>query len=197
VPIPKPKAGQTKDKFIQSCMSDLSGEYPETDQRYAICLASWEDKFSNVAKQVYQAKMEEHFSTFDSINKLKFAGEKVSIDYDDTLSTDRGKEIAKRLLSKGVDLHIVTRRQQTAGDAVYNTAKELGIDRSKVHFTNGKYKWETIKRLGISKHYDNNPKELEQIKKNLPNVKVVQFATEEFKSHSDYPSSVNKKTPLF
>ena len=171
-------------------MSELSGEYPETDQRYAICVKSWEDKFSNVARQFHQSKMEEHFSTFENIGMLKFAGEKVSIDYDDTLSTERGKQVAKNLLNKGVDLHIVTRRQETAGDAVYKTAEELGIPRNKVHFTNGKYKWETIKRLGIVKHYDNNPKELEEIRKNLPNVKTVKFALDEFKSHSDYPESV-------
>ena len=36
----------------------------------------------------------------------KMAGEKVSIDYDDTLSTDRGKELAKRLISEGKTVYI-------------------------------------------------------------------------------------------
>jgi hypothetical protein len=70
VPIPKPKAGQTKNKFISSCMSELSGEYPETDQRYAICISSWEDKFS-VARQVHEIKKNEHFSKLKQIEKDK------------------------------------------------------------------------------------------------------------------------------
>ena len=124
---------------------------------------------------------EYNFKLSRSVEQLhiKLAGP-VSMDYDDTLSTDRGKEIAKQLISKGVDLHIITRRQETAGDAVYKTAKELSIPRNKVHFTNGKLKWETIKRLGITKHYDNNKNEIEAIKKNLPNVKTVQFSLEEY-----------------
>lgn len=171
-------------------MSDLSGEYPDNAQRYAICISSWEDKFS-VAKQVHDIKKQEHFKSLDNVVKSKFAGEKVSIDYDDTLSTDRGKAIAKNLLNKGVDLHIVTRRQETAGEAVYKTAEELSIPRSNVHFTNGKLKWETIKRLGITKHYDNNARELEAIKENVPDVKTVQFAEEEFASYNDYPESAS------
>ena len=104
-----------------------------------------------------------------------FAGEKVSMDYDDTLSTDKGKELAARLIKEGVDLHIVTRRQESALAPVIKAAEALGISKDKVHATNGKLKWETIKRLGIVKHYDNNPDELKAIKENLPNVKTEQF----------------------
>jgi hypothetical protein len=51
-------------------MSELSGEYPETDQRYAICISSWEDKFS-VARQVHEIKKNEHFSKLKQIEKDK------------------------------------------------------------------------------------------------------------------------------
>jgi hypothetical protein len=114
-----------------------------------------------------------------TINKYeKMAGEKVSIDYDDTLSTKRGQELAKRLISDGIDLHIITRRQSTAGDEVYKTAQLVGIPTEKVHFTNGKMKWETIKKLGIVKHYDNNPDEIKAIEENLPEVKAIKFQVE-------------------
>ena len=134
----------------------------------------------DLRKFFYQKELEQNQILFSSAEQLvvKLSGA-VSMDYDDTLSTDRGKKIAKQLISKGVDLHIITRRQETAGDAVYKTAEELSIPRNKVHFTNGKLKWETIKRLGISKHYDNNPDELKAIKENLPNVKTVQFSLEQ------------------
>lgn len=188
MPLPKPNKGEKKEDFIGRCMGDLASEYDDTAQRYAVCNDCWSKHFSS---QLEQFKVEQEFQIFSSVEQLeiKLSGG-VSMDYDDTLSTDRGKEIAKQLISKGVDLHIITRRQETAGGPVYKTAEELSIPRNKVHFTNGKLKWETIKRLGITKHYDNNKNELEQIKKNLPNVKTVQFSLDQFKSHSDYPSSV-------
>lgn len=159
-------------------------------------------------------------STVRNLGLSKEGFEKVSIDYDDTLSTERGKELAKRLLSEGNDVSIITRRQSDQLDAVYNTAKELGIPRDKVHATNGKLKWETIKKLGIEKHIDNNENEIKAIKENLPDVKAEKFDYDvsglppyvdqlpkkkkkgfeeefeylfpksSFESHSDYPESV-------
>lgn len=107
--------------------------------------------------------------------KEKFDGEKVSMDYDDTLSTDRGKELAKRLISEGKDLYIITRRQESALGPVLKVAEDLGIAKDKVHATNGKLKWETIKRLGIQTHYDNNPDEIKAIKDNLQGIRGIQF----------------------
>ena len=114
-------------------------------------------------------------STVRNLGLSKEGFEKVSIDYDDTLSTDRGKELAKKLLKEGQDVSIITRRQSDQLEEVYKTADELGIPHDKVHATNGKLKWETIKKLGIEKHIDNNAKELEAIDKNVPGVKTEQF----------------------
>ena len=114
-------------------------------------------------------------STIKNLGLSKEGFMKVSMDYDETLSTDRGKELAKKMLKEGQDVSIITRRQSDQMDAVYNTAKELGIPRDKVHATNGKLKWETIKKLGIEKHIDNNEKELQAINENLPNVKTQKF----------------------
>jgi len=104
-----------------------------------------------------------------------FVSEKVSIDYDDTLSTERGKELAKKILEEGKDVSIITRRQADQMDEVYKTAEELGIPRDKVHATNGKLKWETIKKLGIERHIDNNENEIKAINENLPNVTGEKF----------------------
>lgn len=73
-------------------MSDLSGEYPDNAQRYAICISSWEDKFS-VAKQVHQIKMEEQYKTFESINKLNF---KSYNDYPESASNNACKVLQWR-----------------------------------------------------------------------------------------------------
>jgi hypothetical protein len=88
---------------------------------------------------------------------------KVSFDFDDTLTTDKGFNKAKELIAEGKDVYIITRRQQTASEEVYKIAEELGISKNKVKFTNGSYKWETIRHFGIGTHYDNNPREIELI----------------------------------
>jgi len=49
---------------------------------------------------------------------------------------------------------------------VYEIAKELGIPRLRVYFTNGEDKWRTIQRLGIEVHYDNNEEQITKIKEN-------------------------------
>jgi hypothetical protein len=104
-----------------------------------------------------------------------FIAEKVSMDYDDTLSTERGKELAKKMLREGKDVSIITRRQADQMEEVYNTADELGIPRDKVHATDGKLKWETIKKLGIERHIDNNEDEIKAINENLPDVTGEKF----------------------
>jgi len=108
------------------------------------------------------------------ISKGEYAAQanKVSFDFDDTLSTKRGQTLAKRLITQGKDVYIITRRQESASAEVYKVADELGINHSKVHFTNGKMKWETVKRLGIDIHYDNNQHELDLIDKNTNAVGI-------------------------
>ena len=88
------------------------------------------------------------------LNK-NFAATKVSIDYDDTLSTDRGKQLAKKLIDEGVTLYIISARAELTG--MLQIAKDLGIPESRVYATgSNKAKVEKIKELGITKHYDNN-----------------------------------------
>lgn len=44
MPIPKKETGETTNEFINRCMSDekLIKEYPDNDQRYAICVGQVE-----------------------------------------------------------------------------------------------------------------------------------------------------------
>lgn len=102
-------------------------------------------------------------------------GADISIDFDDTLNTEEGKKLANQLMDEGNTLHIVTRRNKNESGEVYDVAEELGIPKDRIHFTNGKLKWETIKELGIKKHIDNNPDEIKAIQENLPDVKAVKF----------------------
>ena len=42
----EPLAGQSKDEYLAYCMasSTMMGEFPQDDQRYAVCLSKWEGK---------------------------------------------------------------------------------------------------------------------------------------------------------
>lgn len=89
------------------------------------------------------------------MNNEDFAGPKVSFDYDDTLSTERGKAMAKRAIEAGNTLYIISARQDKEG--MLAVAKDLGIPESRVYATgSNKAKVEKVKELGITKHVDNN-----------------------------------------
>ena len=43
MPLPKRTATETRDKFIERCMSDktMVNEYPDKKQRLAVCAVQW------------------------------------------------------------------------------------------------------------------------------------------------------------
>lgn len=46
MPIPTPGQDETKDEFIERCMSDetMKEEYPDGDQRLAVCMTQWDER---------------------------------------------------------------------------------------------------------------------------------------------------------
>jgi hypothetical protein len=99
--------------------------------------------------------MDGHIMKIGELVKQDFAGQKISMDYDETLTTERGMELAKKLLDDGVDLYIISARQDKG--PMINRVDELGIPHSKIFATgSNKAKIEKIKELGIIEHYDNN-----------------------------------------
>lgn len=123
-----PSKGEHKTEFLPRCISYVINEGKETEQAVAICNSLWD----------------EHF-----------AGLKVSYDYDDTLSTERGKELAKASIENGDVVYIISARQDK--EAMLGTADELGIPHSRVYATgSNQAKIEKVKELGIDKHIDNN-----------------------------------------
>lgn len=48
MPIPTPTPGQSKSEFLEACMLNdtMAAEYPDPDQRYAVCQAQWTDRSS-------------------------------------------------------------------------------------------------------------------------------------------------------
>lgn len=89
---------------------------------------------------------------------------RISFDYDGTLSTTKGKELAMEKIATGHDVWIITARQrEDNNNAVYTTAERLGIPRSRIKFTNGKDKWPYMQRYDIDIHYDNNQDQVDKI----------------------------------
>lgn len=129
MPIPKPNSSESEKDFLQRCMSDskMISEY-EQEQRAAVC------------RSTYQ----EHL-----------AGEKISFDYDDTFSTQKGFDRASRLVEDGATVYIISARQEK--DGMLARATKADIPNSRVYATgSNKAKVEKVKELGITKHYDNN-----------------------------------------
>jgi len=55
MPLPNPGNKESKDKFIQRCVSDpkVNKEYPDNAQRYAVCQTQWKKKEkANIEKAV-------------------------------------------------------------------------------------------------------------------------------------------------
>ena len=124
------------------------------------------------AVRAYQAYLAQHP---EAASESKSADmDKVSFDFDGTISKEQWQQKAMQLKDQGKTLYIVTRRQESDSEPVYAVADKIGIPHSRVYFTNGKLKWETIKRLGIGTHYDNNPDEIKAINENTDaNGKLV------------------------
>jgi hypothetical protein len=99
---------------------------------------------------------------------------RISYDFDDTLSTSKGQEMALNDIKNGNDVLILTARNESDNKAVYEVADKLGIPHANVHFTNGKDKWSFVIRLKIDKHIDNNKEQVDKINK-LTNAEGVLF----------------------
>jgi len=123
-----PSKGEHKTEFLPRCIAYVIKEGKDSDQAVAICNSMWEQHF---------------------------ADNKISFDYDDTLSTERGKKLAERLISEGNTIYIISARSELTG--MIQTAKDLGIPESRIYATGSNAaKVQKIKDLGINKHYDNN-----------------------------------------
>jgi hypothetical protein len=121
------KSGESKDEFLGRCIKYVINEGKSNEQAYAICINKW-----NMA-----------------------AENKVSFDFDDTLSTDRGQELAKKEIENGATVFVISARDSKEG--MLDIASSLGIPESRIYATgSNQAKVDKIKELGIEKHYDNN-----------------------------------------
>lgn len=88
--------------------------------------------------------------------------EKVSVDYDDTASTEKGKELVKRLISEGKIVYIISAR-----DRKFPIVKDLKdiISNTRIWATgSNEAKVKKAKSLGVLTHYDNRQSVVDSMK---------------------------------
>lgn len=115
------------------------------------------------SEEVLMAKIKEEI---DALSNMAFAKKRISFDFDDTLTTAKGQDMARRYLAANDEIFIITARTQSNGGPVYAMAEKLGIKKENVYFTAGKHKYMLVNRLRIDKHIDNNEEELQLIREN-------------------------------
>lgn len=52
MPIPIPLAGENRQTFINRCMESMVNEYPDNDQRMAVCSVSWRDNHKSMDNSI-------------------------------------------------------------------------------------------------------------------------------------------------
>lgn len=116
----------------------------------------------------------------------------ITIDYDGTIGDQFNGDFNSqkklihdwimRLIRRGYDVHIVTRRygpefaNKGKGNEhveVLDMAFNLGIDADKVIFTNREWKYKTLKKLNSIIHLDDDENEKKLIELHLPNTKSI------------------------
>lgn len=144
MPIDK-NPGESKDDFISRCMSIEIKDGKPQDQAYAICITKYEEFATQSVTD----------NTWSTEAPISVNLSKVSFDYDGTISTARGKEMARRAIERGDTVYIISARSDKSG--LLAVADELNIPHSRVYATgsNGA-KALKVKELGIDKHIDNN-----------------------------------------
>lgn len=126
----KPGPTESKDEFIGRCIAYVRNEGKTAEQAAGQCYGMWDNR--------------------------EFAATRVSFDWDETLSTARGKKLLENELSRGSIIYIISARNLTT-QTMYDVANEYGIPASHIYTTgSNKAKVEKVKELGIKRHYDNN-----------------------------------------
>jgi hypothetical protein len=86
----------------------------------------------------------------------------VSFDFDSTLDQEWVQNIAKIFINSGCEVHITTSRcSGMSNNDLETVAKELGI--TKINFTEGALKSETLKLIQANIHFDDMEDEVDSI----------------------------------
>jgi len=96
--------------------------------------------------------------------EYKFVAEKISFDFDGTLSTRKGQALFIRVGGE----YVITARNNSDAVGVYKVTDKLNIPRTKVIFTgSNENKILTILQKHITTHYDNNADVIRKLPNNI------------------------------
>jgi len=137
--------------------------------------------------------IEEVLDTLTENEFIQIFFEKISFDFDGTLSQKNIQKLAESKIKNGDDVYIITKRPRS--ENVLELASKLGIKEKNVIFTDHEPKWSFIKDLGIDVHYDNVNSEANEIE-NKTKARVVlvpsnvKYEIENFENtYNDYPKA--------
>jgi len=125
------------------------GDFVDSDGKEicgSVMFAAWGgDEMLEWATEIYK--------TSEEYNRA--AGERVSFDYDGTLTTATGRELLEKEQNDGSEIYIISARDND--DELLTFAAEHNIPASHVYATgSNEKKIEKVNELGIVRHYDNN-----------------------------------------
>jgi len=133
----KPGPTENKDEFISRCIAYVIKEGKTPEQAAGQCYGMWDNR--------------------------EFAPDKVSFDWDDTLSTKNGKKLLEQEMSRGSIIYIISARSITNREMI-DLANKYGFPARNIYTVgSNKAKVEKIKELGIKRHYDNNFRVIDEL----------------------------------
>jgi hypothetical protein len=133
-----PEPGEQKDDFISRCVKYVLNEGLTQEQALGKCYGMWE-------------------------GKQDFAGDDISFDWDGTLTTDRGIQMLENERRRGNIIHIISARSYPI-EPMFDLMRTYDIPASHLHTVGSNpRKIELVKKLGIKRHYDNNPDVLNEL----------------------------------
>lgn len=128
-----PSIGESKDEFISRCIAYVVKEGKTQDEAAGQCYGMWDNR--------------------------EFAlGDKASFDWDGTLNTQRGIKALENEMSRGSLIYIISARRNPSQEMIDLSVK-YGFPATHIYTTgSNQAKVEKIKELGITRHYDDNPR---------------------------------------
>jgi len=81
--------------------------------------------------------------------------------------------IVDRFQRFGDEIFIVTTREPEDNVEVFEWADDLQIKRENIHFTNHQLKLDTLHKLNINLHFDDDPIEVDEINSNSETCKAL------------------------
>ena len=117
---------------------------------------------------------------------------KVSFDFDSTLSRDDVQRYAKVLIDRGVEVWVCTSRCTTENapnkqwnDDLFKVSDGLGIPRERIIFTGYANKSEFLKDKGFKWHIDDDNIELSFIRSDTDIIPIFLFGNENWKEECE------------